>query len=75
MIEVTLSWIVARSKETGGLESLTAVTEFVLDDSASVEGQEALQDSLLKQLSLYLAETIYLDIVTIAESAPKSPSR
>lgn len=75
MIEVTLSWMITRPKPAGGADCATAVTDFVLDDSASSLGRNALRDSLLRQLSLHLAETIFQEVVRVAErpSAPESP--
>ena len=67
MIEVTLSWMVTRPKQAGGAECLTAVTDFVLDDSASSLGPSALRDSLLRQLSTHLAETVFFDVIRVAE--------
>ena len=61
MIEVTLSWMVTRPRKAGGAECLTSVTDFTLDDSA-------LRDSLLRQLSMHLAETVFFDVVRISES-------
>jgi len=72
MIEVTLSWMVTRPKQTGGSDCLTSVTDFVLDDSASSLGPLALRDSLLKQLSTHFVETVFFDVVRLAElPAPK----
>lgn len=67
MIEVTLSWMVMRPKPVGGSDCLTAVTNFVLDDSASSLGPLTLRDSLLRQLSIHLAETVFSDVVRVAE--------
>ena len=68
MIEVTLSWMVTRPMEAGRSECLTSVTDFTLDDSAASLGPSALRDSLLKQLSVHLAETVFFDVVRITES-------
>ena len=67
MIEVTLSWMVTLPKTAGGSECLTAVADFALDESASSLGPSALRDSLLRQLSLHLVETVFLDVVRISE--------
>ena len=67
MIEVTLSWMVTRPKEMGGSDCLTAVTDFALDESAASQGRTALRDSLLRQLSAHLAETIFSDVIQISE--------
>lgn len=67
MIEVTLSWMVNRPKAAGGSDCLTAVTDFVLDDSASSMGPSALRDSLLRQLSTHFAETVFYDVIRLAE--------
>lgn len=69
MIEVTLSWMVSRPQNSGGSECLTSVTDFTLDDSAASLGPSALRDSLLRQLSVHLAETVFFDVVRISESA------
>ena len=68
MIEVTLSWMVTRPKEAGGSDCLTAVTDFALDESAAAHGAFALRQSLLRQLSFHLAETVFFDVVRISES-------
>jgi hypothetical protein len=68
MIEVTLSWMVTRPQKAGGAECLTSVTDFTLDDSAAALGPSALRDSLLRQLSVHLAETVFFDVVRITES-------
>lgn len=67
MIEVTLSWMVTRPKQAGGSDCLTAVTDFVLDDSASSLGPLALRESLLRQLSVHFSETVFFDVVRLAE--------
>jgi len=67
MIEVTLSWMVTRRLNAGGSECLTSVTDFSLDDSAASLGPSALRDSLLRQLSVHLAETVFFDVVRISE--------
>ena len=67
MIEVTLSWMVTRPKPAAGSDCLTAVTNFLLDDSPSSLGPLALRDSLLRQLSIHLAETVFFDVVRVAE--------
>lgn len=67
MIEVTLSWMVTRVRQAGGSDCLTSVTDFVLDDSASELGPLALRDSLLKQLSTHLVETVFFDVIRLAE--------
>lgn len=90
MIDVTLSWMVTRDKAAGGSQCLMSVTDFTLDDSAASLGSSALRDSLLKQLSEHLVETVFQDVVTISELpglsgegnnraarqfAPKNPGR
>ena len=67
MIEVTLSWMVTRPRDGGGADCLTAVTDFTLDDAASSQGPSALRDSLLRQLSIKLVETVFFDVVRITE--------
>lgn len=75
MIEVTLSWMVTRPQKAGGSDCLTSVTDFTLDDSAAVLGPLALRESLLKQLSLHLAETVFFDVVRISESPGRLEAR
>jgi len=67
MIEVTLSWMVTRPQNAVKSECLTAVANFTLDDSAASLGPVALRDSLLKQLSVHLVETVFFDVLRISE--------
>lgn len=75
MIDVTLSWMVTRDKALGGSECLMSVADFTLDDSAASLGAAALKDSLLKQLSVHLAETVFFDVVRISESPGMQEAR
>lgn len=75
MIEVTLSWMVTRSKASGGSECLTAATDFALDESAASQGVSALRDSLLKQLSVHLAETVFFDVIRMSELPAESGAK
>jgi len=68
MIDVTLSWMVNRANGSGGSRCLTSVTDFQLDESAASSGPTALRESLLRQLSNHLVETVFFDVVRLAEA-------
>lgn len=67
MIEVILSWSVREVLDGVSGPEVQAVTDFQLGVMARDSGAEALRDSLLRQLSIYLAETVFLDVVRVAE--------
>lgn len=67
MIEVILSWSIREVRDGVPGPEVQAVTDFRLGVAARDSGAEAFRDSLLRQLSIYLAETIFLDVVAVAE--------
>jgi hypothetical protein len=67
MIEVILSWSVREVRDGVPGPEIQAVTDFRLGVGARNSGAEAFRDSLLRQLSIYLAETVFLDVVRVAE--------
>lgn len=67
MIEVILSWSVREVQDGVSGPEVQAVTDFRLGVTARDSGDEAFRDSLLRQLSIHLAETIYLDVIRVAE--------
>ncbi|HEP1209355.1 hypothetical protein [Stenotrophomonas maltophilia] len=67
MIEVILSWSVREVRNGVSGPEVQAVTDFRLGVAARDSGTEAFRDSLLRQLSIYLAETVFLDVVRVAE--------
>lgn len=67
MIEVVLSWSVREVADGIVGPDLTAVTGFQLSVDAREAGVEALRDSLLRQLSVHFAGSVFLDVVRVAE--------
>lgn len=67
MIEVILSWSVREVLDGVPGPEVQAVTDFRLGVAARESSPEAYRDSLLRQLSIYLAETVFLDVVRVAE--------
>ncbi|MGN7767302.1 hypothetical protein ACTJJM_07370 [Stenotrophomonas sp. 22692] len=67
MIEVILSWSVREVRDGVFGPEVQAVTDFRLGVTERDSGAEAFKDSLLQQLSVYLAETVFLDVVRVAE--------
>lgn len=74
MIEVVLSWSVREVIDEKVGPDLTSVADFELNVDAREAGAEALRDSLLRQLSIYLVETVFMDVVRIAEMQPTRSS-
>jgi hypothetical protein len=74
MINVTLAWTVIKAVEPNREDVLMGTTDFALDDSGPMQ-QPTLQESLLLQLSCHLAETVFADVVQIAEGAQRSKTR
>ncbi|RTY05721.1 hypothetical protein EKT70_15460 [Stenotrophomonas geniculata] len=67
MIEVILSWSVREVRDGVSGPEVQAVTDFRLGVTERDSGADAFRDSLLRQLSIYLAETVFLDVVRVAE--------
>ena len=67
MIEVVLSWSVREVLDSVAGPDLTSVKGFSLSVEAREAGVDALRDSLLRQMFAHFVDTVYMDVVRVAE--------
>lgn len=74
MIEVVLTWSVREVDGNAVGPDLTALADFELSVHAREAGVEALRDSLLRQLCAHFVDTVFLDVLRVAEMQPLKTS-